>query len=356
MNGILRQVDTPIRVAPRPATPVLSLARAIERLQTPDLFEAYSPLTGSPLFAVDLGAETRWPEEIALAVAREALSELPCPSVALAQGLLAPAAEALVAEFDAVVRSPHELELVADGVFAQPLASQALAQLLRLSAGCSVHEGLVAESLVYATLQAGPEFAAWLAARPDPKPRPRPDRPAVRIERIEGQMEVWLDRPEKRNAFSAEMRDALCEALALAVIDGSVERVSLRGEGPVFCSGGDLDEFGTLPDPATAHAIRCTRHPARLLHALEARVECVVQGSCVGAGVELPAFAARVVARPDASFRLPELGMGLVPGAGGTVSLPRRIGRQRTAWLALTGAAIDVETAHTWRLVDAIAE
>jgi enoyl-CoA hydratase/carnithine racemase len=124
----------------------------------------------------------------------------------------------------------------------------------------------------------------------------------------------------------------------------------------VFCSGGDLDEFGTLPDPATAHAIRSTRHPARLLHALEPRVECVVHGSCVGAGVELPAFATRVVARPDASFRLPELGMGLVPGAGGTVSLPRRIGRQRTAWLALTGVAIDVETALSWRLVDAIAE
>jgi hypothetical protein len=347
---------TPIRVSPRPATPVLSLARAIERLQTPDVFEAYSPLTGEPLFAVDLGAETRWPEEITLAVAREALAELPCPSVAIAQGLLAPAAEALVAEFDVVVATPLELELIADGVFANPLAAQALAQLLRLSSGCSVHEGLVAESLVYSTLQGGPEFAAWLAARPDPKPRPPPDRPLVRIERVEGRLELWLDRPEKRNAFSAEMRDALCEGLALAVMDGSVERVSLRGEGPVFCSGGDLDEFGTLPDPATAHAIRSTRHPARLLHALDKRVDCVVQGSCVGAGVELPAFAPRVLARPDASFRLPELAMGLVPGAGGTVSLPRRIGRQRTAWLALTGAPIDAETAQRWRLVDAIAE
>ncbi len=348
--------STPIRVSLRPATPILSLAHAIECLQTPDVLEAYSPLTGEPLFAVDLGAETRWPEEIALAVAREALCELPCPSIALAQGLLAPAAEALVAEFDVVVATRQELELVADGVFAHPLASQSLAQLLRLSAGCSVHEGLVAESLVYATLQAGPEFAAWLASRPEPKPRAQPEGPAVRIDRAEGRLELWLNRPEKRNAFSAEMRDALCEGLALAVMDRSVERVLLRGEGPVFCSGGDLDEFGTLPDPATAHAIRSTRHPARLLHALEPRVECVVQGSCVGAGVELPAFATRVVARPDAAFRLPELSMGLVPGAGGTVSLPRRIGRQRTAWLALTGVAIDVETALSWRLVDAIAE
>ena len=343
-------------LSPRPKTPILTLAQAIERLQTHDVLEAYSPLTGEPIFAVDLGAETRWPEEIALAVAREALAELPCPSVGLAQGLLSPAAEALVREFDVVVATANELELVADGVFAHPLAAQALAQLLRLSAGCSVHEGLIAESLVYSTLQSGPEFAAWLATRPEPKERPRPERPALRIDRVEGCLELWLDRPEKRNAFSAEMRDALCEGLALAVMDPSVSRVSLRGEGPVFCSGGDLDEFGTLPDPATAHAIRCTRHPARLLHALEPRVECVVQGSCVGAGAELPAFATRVVARPDASFRLPELAMGLVPGAGGTVSLPRRIGRQRTAWLALTGAPIDVETALSWRLVDAIAD
>ena len=53
----------------------------------------------------------------------------------------------------------------------------------------------------------------------------------------------------------------------------------------------------------------------------------------------------RVAAAPDAFFQLPEVGMGLVPGAGGTVSLPRRIGRQRTAEMALSGKRIDAETA-----------
>lgn len=342
------------RMSPRPATPILPLARAIERLQTPDVFEAYSPLAGEPLLAVDLTAETPWPEEMALAVARESLAELPCPAVGLAAGLLPPAAEALVSEFDVVVATREELEMLADGVFAHPLAAQALCQLLRLSAGRPVHDGLVAESLVYSTLQSGPEFAAWLAARPAPKERPAAARPPVRVERSGARLELWLDRPEKRNALSADMRDALCEALALAVMDRGLERIALCGEGPVFCSGGDLDEFGTAPDPATAHAIRSTRHPARWLHALGPRLECAVHGACAGAGVELAAFAPRVVARPDASFRLPEVGMGLVPGAGGTVSLPRRIGRQRTAWLALTGAAIDVETALAWRLVDAV--
>jgi enoyl-CoA hydratase/carnithine racemase len=70
--------------------------------------------------------------------------------------------------------------------------------------------------------------------------------------------------------------------------------------------------------------------------------------------VELPAFAGRVVAAPDATFRLPEVGFGLVPGAGGTVSVPRRIGRQRAAWLALTGAVVDARTALAWHLVDEI--
>jgi enoyl-CoA hydratase/carnithine racemase len=61
-----------------------------------------------------------------------------------------------------------------------------------------------------------------------------------------------------------------------------------------------------------------------------------------------------VVARPDATFWLPELSLGLIPGAGGTVSLPRRIGRQRTAWLALSGRSLDARTALAWGLVDEV--
>jgi enoyl-CoA hydratase/carnithine racemase len=150
------------------------------------------------------------------------------------------------------------------------------------------------------------------------------------------------------------MRDALCEGLALALADETQGDVLLDGAGPSFSSGGDLDEFGTLPDPAHAHAIRATRSPAALLAALAPRVTAQVHGACVGAGAELPAFAARVVARADAWFQLPELALGLIPGAGGTVSLPRRIGRQRTAWLALSGERIDAATALRVGLVDEV--
>jgi enoyl-CoA hydratase/carnithine racemase len=77
-----------------------------------------------------------------------------------------------------------------------------------------------------------------------------------------------------------------------------------------------------------------------------------LHGACVGSGIELPAFAGRVLAAPDTTIALPEVGLGLLPGAGGTVSLPRRIGRHRTALLALARPSIDASTALAWGLVD----
>ena len=164
-------------------------------------------------------------------------------------------------------------------------------------------------------------------------------------------LHVTLNRPHRHNAYSVTMRDGLVDALRLAAADPDLH-VLLDGAGPSFSSGGDLGEFGEFGDPATAHAVRLTRSAARLLIELSARVEVHVHGACIGAGVELPAFAARVVAHPDTTFTLPELAFGLVPGAGGTASLPPRIGRQRTAQLALTAEPIDATTALAWGLVD----
>jgi enoyl-CoA hydratase/carnithine racemase len=169
-----------------------------------------------------------------------------------------------------------------------------------------------------------------------------------------GELVLTLDRAERHNAFSAHMRDELVAGLTVAALEPALT-VVLRGAGPSFCSGGDLDEFGTFPDPATAHLVRTTRSPARLLAGMRERVRAEVHGACIGAGIELAAFAHTVVAAPDAFFQLPEVAMGLIPGAGGTASLPRRIGRQRTAYLALTGCRLDAETARTWGLVDAVA-
>src|SRR5204863_6567931 len=108
------------------------------------------------------------------------------------------------------------------------------------------------------------------------------------------------------------------------------------------------------PDPATAHIVRTTRSAGRMLAQLRDRTTVFVHGACVGAGIELPAFTGRIVAAPDAFFLLPEVGMGLVPGAGGTVSIPRRIGRHRAAYMALSSRRIDAETALRWGLIDEV--
>jgi hypothetical protein len=254
-----------------------------------------------------------------------------------------------------VVVPPEGDELAAtiDGVAANPLAATALALVLRGSEVRSVAEGLQLESAVYGTLQGGPEFAAWRASRPVHPPRPEAG-PAVAVHRDGDRLELVLNRPAVRNALDARMRDELVAGLAIAAGDPTVAEVWLRGAGPAFCAGGDLDEFGSRPDVATAHLVRMTRSPARALAAVADRVVAHLHGACFGSGIELPAFAARVVARPDTVVGLPEVSLGLIPGAGGTVSLPRRIGRHRTAALALTGRTIDAGTALDWGLVDEI--
>ena len=251
-----------------------------------------------------------------------------------------------------VARSDGELAAILVNVTERPLAAMALVQLLRQNEHLDIHQGLIAESLVYSTLQSGPEFRAWLAGRTAKSPAKQNPAPAVLVSRREQRLELTLNRPERRNAFSSEMRDALVAGLRVAASDLSIAEVVLRGAGPCFSAGGDLDEFGSLTDPATAHAVRSTRNPGRLLASCADRLVSEVHGACVGAGAELPAFARRVVATEDAFFQLPELVMGLVPGAGGTVSLPRRVGRQRTAQLALSGMRLDAVTARSWGLVD----
>lgn len=248
-------------------------------------------------------------------------------------------------------------ELTAAAI-ARPVATGVLAQVLRLSLALPFDDALVAESLAYSTLLAGAEFAAWRAATPV---RTRAaaieaaaDAPWVRLARSEAGLMVTLARPDARNAVNARLRDELVEALEFALIDPEAGPVILNGEGPAFSAGGDLNEFGRAKDLALAHAVRVQQSPARLARRLGDRLTARLHGPCIGAGIEIPAAAARVVAAPDAWFRLPEVAMGLIPGAGGTATIPRRIGRERTCFMALSSRAIDAPTALAWGLADAI--
>jgi enoyl-CoA hydratase/carnithine racemase len=254
-----------------------------------------------------------------------------------------------------VASSDTEAAAILANIERHPIAATVLVQVLRVTPNLSLQDGLTLESLAYATLQAGSEHKAWLSGQSRPAPRPADTSDPIVVERDDTRLSLTLNRPDRRNALSVELRDALCEALGLVLADDDIETVSISGAGRCFSIGGDLDEFGTAPDPATAHIVRSIRLPARLLSRCADRIEFRLHGACIGAGIELPAFGRRVVAARKTFFQLPELAFGLIPGAGGCVSIPRRIGRQRTAWLALTGRRINAATALAWGLVDALA-
>jgi hypothetical protein len=243
-------------------------------------------------------------------------------------------------------------EELAARVAGSPRAALSLAALLRAELYADVGAGLMGESALYSTLLASDEFKRWLAARPPAAPPESPG-PRLWMERDGDLLRIVLDRAARHNALDTRLRDELLAALELARRDPAL-RVILEAAGPTFSSGGELAEFGTAGDPAAAHLVRLRASVGAVVHELRERVTVRVHGHSIGAGVELPAFAGRVIADPGARFSLPEVAMGLIPGAGGTTSLPRRIGRRRALWLALSGATIDAATALDWGLVDEI--
>ncbi len=339
-------------MSPRPV-PVLSASELGRALGVPDAGEAFSPIDGPGVLVLDLDRSAQAPVELPLPAILEELPRLPCVTIAIGN---APALAPLAAACDVHLPLRDELDAFRTAFEKKPLAAVAFVQLLRgFTPERPIEQGLVAESFVYSTLQSGREFRDWLAARTGRARRPAPDGgPACLLARDGARLEIRLNRPARHNAFSRALRDALSEGLVVALADPSIEQVVLRGEGESFCSGGDLDEFGSFPDPAAAHAVRTTRSPARLIARLAGRIRSEIHGACIGAGIELPAFTDHVVADEDTFIELPEVRLGLVPGAGGTVSIARRIGRQRTAWLGLSGRRIDAQTALDWGLVDEV--
>jgi hypothetical protein len=234
-----------------------------------------------------------------------------------------------------------------------PRAAIACGQLVRQTAVLDTGGGLAAEAAAYSLLLGGPEFARWLRTRGGPRHRYPPAEP-VRVSRDGGRLSIVLDDPARRNPFSARLRETLLDALLVGEADETIESVELSGAGPAFCSGGDLDEFGTATDLVAAYLVRLSRAPWRVIDRMAAKVTVTTHGACVGAGIEMAAYAGRIVAADDTFFALPEVWMGLVPGAGGSVSVPRRIGRWRAAWMMLTGDRLPAAVALRWGLVDEV--
>ena len=256
-----------------------------------------------------------------------------------------------------VASVPDAIAALTERCLRWPQAAAVCDDVLRtVDVAAPAFPGVITESLAYSTLQSGPEFARWLAER---GPVHLPDIPDPVVAQRDGDiLRISFNRPQRHNAFTTDARAELLAMLSVAQLDDSVSEVVLTGNGPSFCSGGDLGEFGTFTDPASAHLARTRHSPALMLDELTGRLgsacRAEVHGQVLGSGLEMAAFCGHVTCAPGATLGLPELALGLIPGAGGTVSITRRIGRWRTAYLVLSGVFIDARTALAWGLVDEI--
>jgi len=178
--------------------------------------------------------------------------------------------------------------------------------------------------------------------------------PAVILEKAGAVAVVTLNRPHVLNAYNTEMRDGLYEAFTAVRDDPEVAALVLRGAGPAFCTGGDLNEFGTAPSPVMARRIRWWRDVWGTLWRLPKLTVAAVHGLVAGGGFEMALLCDQVVARADARFFLPETGLGMIPGVAGTQTLPRLIGAGRALDLILTGRAVDAREAYRLGIVQSI--
>lgn len=171
----------------------------------------------------------------------------------------------------------------------------------------------------------------------------------IQLQENEGILEITISRPERKNAFTAEMYAALAEALQSASTKDSVKVVLLTGAGGTYSTGNDLQDF--LQSPPTGEkdpVFRFLRGIAQFPKPLIAAVD----GFAVGVGMTMLLHCDLVYATPAAKFQLPFTNLGLVPEAGSSYLLPLLVGHLKASELCLLGDAIDGQTALGLKLVN----
>lgn len=169
--------------------------------------------------------------------------------------------------------------------------------------------------------------------------------------------EITLARPDKRNALSPEMRAELESLIDRLAVDDQVGAVIVTGQEDCFCAGADIREVVEFQGPADVH--RFSRDINRLfnkIEALEKPVLAAVGGLALGGGCELALACDLRLAARNASFGLPEINIGVMPGGGGTQRLPRLIGAGRARELLYGGRPIQAEEAQRIGLVNRLVE
>jgi len=153
------------------------------------------------------------------------------------------------------------------------------------------------------------------------------------------------------NALGRELAEALARDIAQIGADPGTRAIVLAAAGKLFCAGADIGELGS--DPGQAAAIRMLM---QTLDASPVPVVAAIRGLAYGGGLELALACHARVATADARFAFPEVGLGLLPGAGGTQRAPRLVGAEAALSLMTSGKPANAERALAMGLIDAIAD
>ncbi|GAA2028244.1 enoyl-CoA hydratase-related protein [Agromyces tropicus] len=178
-------------------------------------------------------------------------------------------------------------------------------------------------------------------------------RPPVRVERDGVVATVVIDRPKALNALSPDVLRALAAAFdELAAEGDAVRGVLVVGEGGrAFVAGADIRSLATLTPEEGAESARLGHRVAAVIEAFPAPVIACVDGFALGGGLELAMACDMIYATDASAFGQPEVRLGLIPGFGGTVRLPRAVGLSFAKELIYTGRRIDAATAEAAGLV-----
>ncbi len=151
------------------------------------------------------------------------------------------------------------------------------------------------------------------------------------------------------------MRDELYQVLGAIRDDPEVKVAIFRGAGErAFCAGADLSEFLTAPSPVVARQVRWERDVWGLFLSITKPLIAALHGYVLGSGIEIALCCDIRLASEDAQFGLPEVGLGIIPAAGGRQTLPRAIGGAKALEILLTGRLIKAEEAHHLKLVNRV--
>jgi len=171
----------------------------------------------------------------------------------------------------------------------------------------------------------------------------------------DGLASITLNRPEVLNAINMQMRDDMWDLMHAVQDDPDVRVVIFKGAGDrAFSAGADISEFGTAPSYAEARRARRERDLWGFMLSLDTVLIAAIHGFALGAGIELPMCCDVRIASEDARLGLPEVGLGYIPSAGGTQTLPRHVPPGIAMQMILTGDPIDAQTAYRHGLVQRV--